>query len=802
MNTQNLQYANGLHQVANAQTQPFMSPLMRNGIITPGLPILPPGVERYVVKGGGSVTVKVDQGDKITVVDKEGLQAIELLLFDKDGLCKAAYLGKPKGQPASGLMSLLQIASVSTNRLSKTIKNQGWDIASAEAIVVANQQSRPGEQQHFTVQTTGSLIVAAPGLPMQVDAQNPVSEIILFIERVNPIKKRIVSPAEPLAEPLLDANIQPGNAYAYLVKKGQYIQVMDVQGRECSDFQAFDLRALDKKRFEDIDPTTTRALMGRLYPTPGLYGKYYSIAQQPLLEIVHDTVGRHDTFGLACTAKYYDDLGYPGHVNCSDNLNIAAAEYGIPERAGWPAINFFFNTMNDSSNAIFMDDPYSRPGDYVLMRAFTDLVCFSTACPCDVDEANAWNPTDIQVRVYDEKEFFKKSLGFRMTTESDLQMTKETAFHDCFAEHTRNFVEYNGYWLPSSFPKVGVIDEYWACRKNVVVMDLSPLRKYEILGPDAKALMQQCVPRDIEKLAIGQVVYTAICNEHGGMIDDGTIFRLGENNFRWVGGCGTSGLWLREQAHKLNLNVWVKSSTDELHNLAVQGPNSRELLKNIIWTHESQPTVEELGWFRFSVARMHQHDGAPIIISRTGYTGELGYEIFTHPKHAKAVFDAVWQAGQAFDIKPLGLEALDLVRIEAGLIFAGYEFCDQTDPFEAGIGFSVPLKSKTADFIGKEALIKRKANPQRKLVGLELAGNLPAKSGDLVYMGRKQVGQITSAMRSPILEKNIALCRMLVEYSELDTEVEVGQLDGMQKRLTAKVVPFPFYDPTKSRVRA
>ena len=131
----------------------------------------------------------------------------------------------------------------------------------------------------------------------------------------------------------------------------------------------------------DIDPTTTRTLMGSLYPSPGLYAKYYTMDQQPLVEIIRDTVGRHDTFGLACTARYYDDLGYPGHVNCSDNLNIAAEPFGIAPRGGWPAINFFFNTGLDATNAITMDDPWSRPGDYVLLRALTDLVCFGTACP-------------------------------------------------------------------------------------------------------------------------------------------------------------------------------------------------------------------------------------------------------------------------------------------------------------------------------------------------------------------------------------------------------------------------------------
>ena len=126
------------------------------------------------------------------------------------------------------------------------------------------------------------------------------------------------------------------------VKAGEFIQVVDIQGRECSDFQAFSRRALDKGLEREIDPTTTRSLMGSLYPAPGIYSKYFSIDHEPLVEIVQDTCGRHDTFGLACTARYYEDLGYPGHVNCSDNINKDMARYGIKPRGGWPAINFFF----------------------------------------------------------------------------------------------------------------------------------------------------------------------------------------------------------------------------------------------------------------------------------------------------------------------------------------------------------------------------------------------------------------------------------------------------------------------------
>jgi aminomethyltransferase len=164
------------------------------------------------------------------------------------------------------------------------------------------------------------------------------------------------------------------------------------------------------------------------------------------------------------------------------------------------------------------------------------------------------------------------------------------------------------------------------------------------------------------------------------------------------------------------------------------------------------------------------------------------------------VWDAVWEAGAPHGIKPLGLEALDMLRIESGLIFAGYEFDDQVDPFEAGIGFTVVLGDE--EFIGREALIERKEHPQRRLVGLELTGNETAGHGDHVYVGRQRVGVVTSGTRSPTLKRSIALCRMAVQYAEIGTDVEVGKLDGLQKRIPAQVVRIPFYDPDKTRPRS
>ena len=780
----------------------FETPFERRGIIAPGLPILPHGTERHPIPGGGSRAVPIHKDDEITVMDREGLQPCEMVFFAPDGRSDAAMIsGKSSGKP-DGIMATLAHGGRSGAKVLRALKAVEFDLAAGDAVRAFDGQSRPGDMESFAATRDGLLIVAAPGGPMLPEAQDAPSEIVLYIRRANPgAEKSDIGPPDPLADPIHDINIQPGQAKSYEVKKGEYIQILDVKGRECSDFQAFSARALDKGQEREIDPTTTRSLMGTLYPNPGIYSKYWTVDQEPLVEIIQDTCGRHDTFGLACTARYYEDLGYPGHLNCSDNMNADLGQYGIRPRGGWPAINFFFNTMLDDTNAIGMDDPWSRPGDYVLLQALTDMVCISTGCPCDVDPANGWNPTDIQVRTYKADEDFSRSMGWRKSAEADVEETKKTGFHDCFARHTQDFVEYNGYWLPNQMANHGAIAEYWACREKAAIMDLSPLRKYEITGPDAEELMQACVTRNMKKLAVGGVVYTAMCYDHGGMIDDGTVFRLGEYNFRWIGGNDTAGLWLREQAQKRGLNAWVKSSTDQLHNVAVQGPLSCDILSDIFWTPPTQPRLADLGWFRFAIARIGDHSGTAVVISRTGYSGERGYEVFCHPKDAEEVFDTIWAVGEPRGMLPLGLAALDMLRIESGLIFAGYEFSDQTDPFEAGIGFTVPLKTQNDDFIGRTALENRKAHPQKKLVGLELAGGLVPANGDCVRIGKAQIGEITSAMKSPWLGKTIALARLDITHAEPGTAVEVGQLDGQQKRLKATVTGFPHFDPTKERVK-
>ena len=772
-------------------------------VYRPGLPTLPKGTERYKVAGGGSLVLDIKAGDRLMVTDLEGGQACEIIALGSNGRSDSLLLGVREASDPLGLKATLASDEPSAERVRKALARRKIDLAHAKAIKLFGSATPAGTRESLKAERDGTVLIGAPGGKMDAQLQNTATPLEVRVERAMlPRANEFIALPEPLADPLQEIRVDAKTAKAYVVRAGEYIQIIDVAGRQMTDFQCFSRRKLDQGLENALDGTVTRTMTGRAYPTPGLLSKMFGFDFEPLVEIVQDTVGRHDFFATACTSRYYDDVGYPGHVNCTENFNHALKPHGVAARKGWEAINYFYNTRVDDHNQLYYDEAWSRPGDYVLMRALTDLVCVSSACPDDINVGNGWDPTDIHVRTYSDKEKFSRAVAYRMTPDAEPQLTRETAFHPRFSALTRNYTEYRGFWLPQRFNNDGPTEEYWACRERVAVMDLSPLRKFEVTGPDAEALMQYCVTRDMRKLSPGQVVYTAMCYEHGGMIDDGTVFRLAPNNFRWIGGDEYSGKWLREQADKMGFKAWVRSSTDQLHNIAVQGPKSRELLKEIIWTAPAQPELGELEWFRFAVGRIGGYEGVPLVVSRTGYTGELGYEIFCHPKDAPAVFDAVWQAGQKHGISALGLEALDMLRIEAGLIFFNYEFTDQIDPFEAGIGFTVPLKTKTDDFIGKAALIERKEHPRHKLVGLDVDANDAVGHGDCIHIGRAQIGQVTSGTRSPLLKKNIALARVDVTHSAIGTEVEIGKLDGHQKRLPARIVRFPHFDPEKTRPRS
>ena len=254
-----------------------------------------------------------------------------------------------------------------------------------------------------------------------------------------------------------------------------------------------------------------------------------------------------------------------------------------------------------------------------------------------------------------------------MKADSEKKLTRNTGFHERTSKLTRNYVDARGFWLPNDYTKHGVINEYTACREKAVVIDLSSLRKFEILGPDAEELMNYTLTRNIKKLSVGQIVYSSMCYENGTMFDDGTLFKLSDHGFRWICGDEYAGEWLKEQAKKKNYKVLIKNSTDQISNISLQGPNSRKILEKFIFTSPTQPSISELQWFRFSICRIEDLNGIPLIISRTGYTGELGYEIWCSPSDAPKVWDKVFEAGKDDGLIPAGFGALDLLRIEAGL---------------------------------------------------------------------------------------------------------------------------------------
>ncbi len=624
-----------------------------------------------------------------------------------------------------------------------------------------------------------------------------------FTVTVQPPSGRVIEDAlpRPLGRTVDEWRVTRGTAKAYELKKGQFVQIIDVEGQQCSDFMAMRSDALDKGLERYIDSTVSRTMARSAYPQPGLFNKFLDQDIRPLLAVRQDTVGRHDTFALACTARGYEERGFPGHVNCSDNITRAFAPYGIGARAAWPAINFFFNSWIDGHhNAILSDEAWSRPGDHVVLEALTDLVCVSTACPDDVDPINGWNPTDIHVRVYEEDTSITHSVAWRANPEDAEALTRHSAFHPRISKLTSSYQAARDLWMPTHYEATGAVEEYWATKRAATLQDMSGLRKFDIVGPDAADLLQHCLTRDVSKLAIHRGIYGLMCDKRGAILDDGTLFRLEDTAFRWCCGSDNAALHLREQAEALGLRAHVLTLGQKLVNLALQGPKSREILQQVAFVQPHRPSLENVKWFGFTIARLGDRDGPMFMVTRTGFTGELGYEIFCDEADAVTIWDGLMTAGADHGLIPMGGTALEMLRIEAGLMISGAEFGPDADAMESGLGFAVDLKK--SDFLGKSALERNAGAVRRKLVGLRLTGNEAPNHGDPVFAGREQVGVVTSACVSPELGHAIAMARIAVEDASVGNPLEVGKLDGHMKRLPATVVDLPFLDPKREKARA
>jgi aminomethyltransferase len=374
-----------------------------------------------------------------------------------------------------------------------------------------------------------------------------------------------------------------------------------------------------------------------------------------------------------------------------------------------------------------------------------------------------------------------------------------------------NYREWSGYYAVSAYESHHE-HEYNAIRNASALIDVSPLFKYLVTGPDAPRLVDRLITRDVSKMAVGQVFYTPWCDEHGKVIDDGTVSRLGEQTFRWTA-ADPSLRWFRQNAE--GLKVEIEEISEQVAALALQGPTTAALLRSVTDTD-----LQGLKYFRVTSGTIA---GVPVDISRTGYTGDLGYEIWMPARRAVEVWDALMSAGRPFDIKPAGMLALDVARIEAGLLLIEVDFfssrramipLQKYSPYEMGLGRLVDLEK--ARFIGQRALREEHARgPARQIVGLEIdwtevegiydkAGLAPAVATTAsriavpVYRNGRQVGRATSTTWSPVLKRMIALATIdrphYAEGTQLQMEITV---EATRHTVGAKVVKTPFFNPPR-----
>jgi len=359
--------------------------------------------------------------------------------------------------------------------------------------------------------------------------------------------------------------------------------------------------------------------------------------------------------------------------------------------------------------------------------------------------------------------------------------------------------------------------EYNAVRTTAAVFDVSPLFKYEIRGRDAGRLLDRVVTRDVSKCRIGQVVYTVWCDDDGKVIDDGTLARIGEDSYRLTAAMPTLD-WLEDNAFQLE--VVIEDVTHLYGALAIQGPTSRSLLQDL-----TDSDLGRLGYFRLVDCELA---GVPVRISRTGYTGDLGYEIFLEARYAERLWDALAETGKAYDLQPAGTVALDVVRIEAGLLLIEVDFVScvgtifevqKSTPFELGLGFTVKLDK--GPFLGRDALRKEKVRgPAWATVGLivdilalekiyaeySMPLHLPYTSWNdarPVYAGlasNDPIGKATSGTWSPILKQYVVLARVRPQHALPGTRIFLEEtVEGRRYNVPAVVVKTPFFDPPRKR---
>ena len=364
---------------------------------------------------------------------------------------------------------------------------------------------------------------------------------------------------------------------------------------------------------------------------------------------------------------------------------------------------------------------------------------------------------------------------------------KRTPLYELHLKLGARMVPFGGWEMPVQY--TGVIEEHRAVRQAAGLFDVSHMGEFEVSGPQALDLIQLVSTNNAAKLAVGDVQYSLMCYENGNVVDDILVYRLGEHRYWLVVNAGNTRKdweWIttaRERAGLRNLELVNRS--DEIALLALQGPKAAEILQPLA----PGAVLSEMAPFTLKAGVTVA--GVPtLVLSRTGYTGEDGFEIYVKSEDAAALWEALLEAGEEEGLLPCGLGARDTLRFEAKLPLYGHEISEQHNPLEAGLGFAVKLK-KGVDFIGRDALAKQKEQGlTRKLVGIEMIDRGIPRQGYPVAVGGEVVGEVTTGSFSPTLEKNIGLAYVPVAYSAVGTEVEVI-IRG--RALKARVVETPFY---------
>lgn len=346
-----------------------------------------------------------------------------------------------------------------------------------------------------------------------------------------------------------------------------------------------------------------------------------------------------------------------------------------------------------------------------------------------------------------------------------------------------DLVEWEGWFWPNHFGDP--LAEHHAVRNDVGVWDASPLRKWRFEGPDAALAADRVFTNDMASLDIGQVRYAPFCDENGKMVGDGTVFRFTDTNLGVVTALDSDFDHMKQVT--AGLDVEITPITAEIPQVGINGPRSRELLQSI-----TNADVSSLRYFRFWPDKV-EVGGVPCWVSRTGYSGELGFELFCEPDAAEALWAAVTGAGA----KPYGLAAVETIRIESGLIFIGYDyFQHETSPYDMGLDAMIRLDK--GDFHGKAALEAQAANPPNRFVTLVVDGPVP-EYGAAVTKDGEQVGTLTSPCESPTLGKVIGLTVLRSDLARGGVQVDVAVEDGTAPAIVASL---PIYDPGKARPRS